>query len=176
MKIINDFLEQEYFDELQQYVLSPYFPWYYQNNISMKGSVSNYGFNHKLINPDDNGYNVGSFNRFVYEVSQEVGLSNVLRSRLDMTTNRGESMLQEPHVDFTYPHTTTIFYVNDSDGNTVIYNEMHGDDEIDENELTIKQEIEPKANRLIIFNGLHLHTGHTPGMHDQRVLINSNFV
>ena len=175
MKIINDFLEQEYFDELQHHVLSPYWPWYYQNNISMKGSVSNYGFNHRLINPDDEGYNVGQFNRFVYEVSQTVGLSNVLRCRLDMTTNRGESMLLEPHVDFTYPHTTTIFYVNDSDGNTIIYDQMY-DKETEHTQLTIKQEIEPKANRLIIFNGLHLHTGHTPGMHSQRVLINSNFV
>ena len=175
MKIINDFLEQEYFDDLQHHVLSPLWPWYYQNNISLGKTtdVSNYGFTHKLINPDDKGYNVGQLNRFVYEVSQTVGLSNVLRCRLDMTTNRGESMLLEPHVDFTYPHTTTIFYVNDSDGNTIVYDQMHGDDDI---ELTIKQEIEPKANRLIIFDGLHLHTGHTPGMHSQRVLINSNFV
>ena len=141
-----------------------------------KGSVSNYGFNHRLINPDDEGYNVGPFNRFVYEVSQEVGLSNVLRCRLDMTTNRGESMLLEPHVDFTYPHTTTIFYVNDSDGNTIIYDQMHQEEGDDEIELTIKQEIEPKANRLIIFDGLHLHTGHTPTTCNQRVLINSNWM
>ena len=179
MKIINDFLEQEYFDDLQHHVLSPLWPWYYQNNISLGKTtdVSNYGFTHKLINPDDKGYNVGQLNRFVYDVSQEVGSSNVLRCRMDMTTNRGNNIKLEPHVDLTYSHTTAIFYVNDSDGNTIIYNEMYNqiDQEIDDTQLTIKQEIEPKANRLIIFNGLHLHTGHTPSIHNQRVLINSNF-
>ena len=183
MEIIDNFLEEEYFNHIQSKILHADHRWYYMDNISISKEISTretdlrYGFNYSLIEPDHKEYNLGEMNKFIYDVSIAANANVVLRSRMDMTTNRGESYKLEPHVDFQYPHITTIFYVNDSDGNTIIYNEMYDqiDQEIDDTQLTIKQEIEPKANRLIIFNGLHLHTGHTPSIHNQRVLINSNF-
>ena len=66
--------------------------------------------------------------------------------------------------------------MNDSDGPTVIFNEKYeGSTEIDQSKLTVQKEIEPKANRLLIFDGHYLHTGHTPAHHNNRVLLNSNF-
>ena len=42
--------------------------------------------------------------------------------------------------------------------------------------LTEEQRISPKANRLIIFNGEHWHTGQSPKEHSRRVILNLNFV
>ena len=41
--------------------------------------------------------------------------------------------------------------------------------------LTIQKEIEPKANRMLLFNGKYYHTGHSPANHNTRVLINTDF-
>jgi len=105
-----------------------------------------------------------------------IGCENILRSRLDMTVYTPGGMRCDPHVDSPYPHVATIFYLNDSDGNTVIFNEkFEGDPNFDESKLTIQREIEPKANRLLIFNGHYIHTGHVPAKHNNRVILNSNF-
>ena len=170
IKVIDNVLDEEYFFQIQSHILSTNWPWYYMDNISNVEDNNNYGFFNILVN--ENGVNnIGPLNELIQETSQRVGSNQLIRCRMDMTTNRGDSIKLEPHVDLTYPHTTAIFYVNDVDGNTIIYDQMYGDD----SKLTIKQEIQPKANRLIIFNGLHLHTGHTPTTCNQRVLINSNF-
>tara|TARA_B100001996_G_scaffold22916_1_gene18078 strand:- start:218 stop:769 length:552 start_codon:yes stop_codon:yes gene_type:complete len=177
MEIIDNFLEEEYFNHIQSKILHADHPWYYMDNISISKEMTTretylrYGFNYSLIEPDHKEYNLGELNKFIYDVSIAANANVALRSRMDMTTNRGKSYKLEPHVDFRYPHITTIFYVNDSDGNTIIYNQQYGDD----SELTIKQEIQPIANRLLIFDGLHIHTGHTPSKHNRRILINSNF-
>tara|TARA_B100000427_G_C15240043_1_gene477344 strand:+ start:15 stop:617 length:603 start_codon:yes stop_codon:yes gene_type:complete len=193
IKVIDNVLDEDYFFQLQSHMLSNNWPWYFNSNITNGESVdnsTNYGFfnciikqrEERTIGPFgtsviprpynvDTDVNIDLLNAFISTVSSHVGSKQIIRMRMDMTVNRGQSYLNEPHVDLTYPHTTTIFYVNDVDGNTLIYDQMNGDD----SELTIKQEIQPKANRLIVFDGLHLHTGHTPTTCNQRVLINSNW-
>ena len=183
IKVIDNVLDEEYFFQLQSYITSDNWPWYYMDNITnvcLGDKQSNYGFFHILKNERGESNQYESVKQLVQTISKHVGSDHIIRCRMDMTVNRGQSYLNEPHVDLTTPHTTTIFYVNDSDGNTVIYNEMY---DMPPNvpylnmhkKLTIKQEIQPKANRLLIFNGLHMHTGHTPTTCNQRVLINSNW-
>ena len=194
IKVIDNVLDEEYFFQLQSHMLSNNWPWYFNSNITNGESAddsTNYGFFNCIIKQReertigsfgtsviprpyniDTDVNIDVLNEFISTVSSHVGSKQIIRMRMDMTVNRGQSYLNEAHVDLTYPHITTIFYVNDVDGNTLIYDQMNGDD----SELTIKQEIEPKANRLIVFDGLHLHTGHTPTTCNQRVLINSNWM
>ena len=181
IKVIDNVLDEEYFFQLQSHMTSDHWPWFFMNNItSVDDGQSNYGFFHMLKNEHGESKRYESVKELVQTISKHVGSDHIIRCRMDMTVNRGKSCLCEPHVDLTQPHITTIFYVNDSDGNTVIYNEMY---DMPPNvpymnmhkKLTIKQEIQPKANRLLIFNGLHMHTGHTPTTCNQRVLINSNF-
>tara|TARA_B100000131_G_scaffold213203_1_gene204965 strand:- start:716 stop:1276 length:561 start_codon:yes stop_codon:yes gene_type:complete len=181
MEIIDNFFEEEYFNHIQSKILHADHPWYYMDNISIGKEITTretdlrYGFNYSLIKSDDKGYDLGEMNKFIYDVSIAANANVALRSRMDMTTNRGESYKLEPHVDFEYPHITTIFYVNDSDGNTIIYNQKYNDRDKYDQKLTVKEEIEPVANRLLIFDGLFIHTGHTPSKHNRRILINSNF-
>ena len=172
IKVIDNVLDEEYFFQLQSHMTSDHWPWFFMNNItSVGGGQSNYGFFHMLKNEHGESKRYESVKELVQTISKHVGSNHIIRCRMDMTVNRGDSIKLEPHVDLTIPHTTAIFYVNDVDGNTIIYDQMYGDD----SKLTIKQEIQPKANRLVIFDGLHLHTGHTPTTCNQRVLINSNF-
>ena len=78
-----------------------------------------------------------------------------------------------PHVDLATPHKTLIYYVNDSDGDTLIFKERYYG-KADYSAKTIEKTITPKANRAVIFDGLKYHTGSVPTKNN-RIIINMNF-
>lgn len=65
-----------------------------------------------------------------------------------------------------------IYYVNDSDGKTYIFNETKHS-KLD-SPFTIKQTVEPKAGRFVLFHMDYWHSGDYPHMSDVRILINYN--
>jgi hypothetical protein len=80
---------------------------------------------------------------------------------------------QGPHTDYSNPHMVMIYYVSDSDGDTIIFNEKHTGT-IDNSKKTISQRITPKKNKCIIFDGLQYHAGSIP-KNSHRMFININF-
>ena len=62
------------------------------------------------------------------------------------------------------PHYTGIYYVNDCDGDTFLFD---GTKEI--------AKISPKKGRIVIFDGKTLHAGSHPYNSDFRMVINFNF-
>ena len=78
-----------------------------------------------------------------------------------------------PHVDFTEikePLISAIYYINDSTGDTLIFNQRFGQNA----PLTIKTRVTPKKGRLLIFDGALLHAGNTPRTNAPRLNINFN--
>ncbi|MBM3393479.1 MAG: hypothetical protein FJY37_02315 [Betaproteobacteria bacterium] len=78
-----------------------------------------------------------------------------------------------PHVDFTKvaePLLTAIYYVNDSSGDTIIFDQRFGAS----GPLTIKQRVPHKKGRLVVFDGRLLHAGNTPRDNTPRININFN--
>ena len=80
-----------------------------------------------------------------------------------------------PHCDMNKGGWTAIYYVNDSDGDTVIFNEKSGDSFFDGVELSIKKRVKNKKGRLVMFNQEYLHAGMPPINSDYRVVVNFNF-
>lgn len=98
-----------------------------------------------------------------------------------------------PHVDSPIPHQTAILYMNDSDGDTRLFHQIqpeivnkylddgaslekkleHADQYI-RSGFTTEHRITPKANRLLLFNGMQYHTAGMPVTCQRRVLININ--
>ena len=78
------------------------------------------------------------------------------------------------HVDagINEKYKTAIYYVNDSDGDTIIFNETKNH----KGALTIKRTITPKKGRLVIFDGDLLHAGGFPISSKHRIIINMNFI
>ena len=88
-----------------------------------------------------------------------------------------------PHVDFYQPHQTALYYVNDSDGDTVIFNETFDDLTVeqaakyaDENKFTIKQRISPKKGKMALIDGKYYHASMHPIRASSRIVITFNFV
>jgi hypothetical protein len=84
-----------------------------------------------------------------------------------------------PHVDGVrnFPYTAAVYYVNDSDGDTVFYKETIK--EISPNniplDMTVYKTVSPKKGRLIVFSGDIYHSSGKP-KNDIRCIINYNFV
>lgn len=97
-----------------------------------------------------------------------------------------------PHVDTQFEHKSIIFYLNDSDGDTRLFHQRQKPfnwnlDANASNEekkkfaelfvrsgFTLEHSITPKANRLLIFDGLQYHTGGFPIETRRRVIFNIN--
>ena len=99
------------------------------------------------------------------------------RSFLQLPLNLKDRNIDAPHVDADLEHLVVLYYVNDSDGDTVIYeNTFKGYDKVPHfNELKEKQRVTPKAGRVVIFNGKHWHTSCQPE-HKVRCIINYNLI
>jgi 2OG-Fe(II) oxygenase superfamily len=85
--------------------------------------------------------------------SHELILREVLAARIYLILPyQTEQKHYRPHVDFPYPHTVLLYYVNDADGNTVFFNKQK----------EVVQEVEPKKGRLLVFDGTIYHGGGIP--------------
>ena len=177
-KIIDNYLTKSYHQEIQELLTGSDFPWFYIQNLSYPGATgtthfNEYGFNHHFHTYAEDGSggqrdtSVATLIRpFLLMLKDTVGCNTILRCRADMVTWSPEEFIHPAHIDFPFPNVATVYYVNDTDGDTIIYGQ---------DRLEIKERVSPKANRLVIFDGDILHTGSSPTKHKTRILLNSNF-
>lgn len=90
-----------------------------------------------------------------------------------------EEFFNTPHVDADIDHYVLLYYVNDSDGPTYIFNETKNDYPIHEaykfSGFNIKETVHPKKGRFVLFSGDQYHTSSCPVNHSKRVVLNINF-
>jgi len=211
VSVEDDLLPVTHFNQIESYVNSIEFPWNYTNNISLKNdsssdSIDNYTFGYSSvvlnnvlqneqgnqilsslpINPKSSlSRDFASFlTPLLYFINDHIGFDFILKARFDMTTRTpNKEYLQNPHVDYNkqFPHISCIIYMNDSDGDTIIFNERsenYSTEELDKisiDDLTIKKRVQPKKGRVVLFDGSLIHTGCSPYNNKNRILLNSNF-
>lgn len=100
----------------------------------------------------------------------------VIRSKSNLTfpeTNPSVEHTETPHVDHLFPHLTLLYYINDADGETILYNEkfVEGVSPV----LTEMTRVSPKAGRAVLFDGLHYHSPNVPST-NYRAVINYTFI
>ena len=163
MRIIDDFLDSDYHSHLHDILMGWEFPWFYQHTLT-NGSdkLEAHGFNHWLTVDGD-----PDFADLVAKMQEEIQCKECLRVRADMTLYNPNVFRHDFHVDSKKPHKVCIYYVNDTDGDTIILGDKNDHDIV---------RVQPKKIRLLTFNGRHMHTGYSPSEHKNRILINANFI
>ena len=73
----------------------------------------------------------------------------------------------EKHEKFSW-----VLYLNDSDGDTVFYNEKLNDNY---KELTVQSRNKPVKNQAVLFDGLQYHSSSVPEKNTTRIALNINF-
>ena len=121
---------------------------------------------------------------FVFCDKANIEYNALLRVRVGLFTRTiTDAKHHNPHVDYGEPHRTAVYYVNDSDGDTVIFDQTFDDVSVEdsgryanENRFTIRRSIAPQRGKMICFDGRHYHASSYPTKAGKRIAITYNFV
>ena len=197
--VIDDFISKDYQEQIKNILIGNKFyeldgddidfPWYFIEDVTASGDAGNQkrsAFSHQyVVLPDDEpvigaGIEVSEFNSLFTPLLQRAAMKLGL-PRVDVY--QGRSFLQfplkninttevdSPHVDIDdFRHFVVLYYVCDSDGDTIIYNEKQYGLE----KYTEKQRVSPKQGRCVIFDGTQMHTAEQPINSNIRCVVNYN--
>jgi len=185
IKIIDNFIPVSYQEHIKQLVRSNEFGWYYTHDITDPTKVINNspGFRHVFV--AENGTvcspHWNFFAPLVHYGCEQAGIqtSSVLRARsfLQLPLNQDflPKKLDDLHIDTHIDHLVILYYVFDSDGDTLIsskYKEngvLETGCSIEDHDLV--QRITPKQGRVVLFDGSMYHTAEQP-KNNVRCIIN----
>ena len=164
MKIEDDFLEENIFDELQSFIMGDNFSWYYNDIIDFDDDKNKYQFTHTFyrgFSPQSNYYTK------LLPIINKLYLYSIVGIKANLLTKTPTIVENEFHVDSTdlseeklKQVTTSIFYVNTNNGYT---------------KFEDGTKVESVANRLISFPANMKHTGTSCTDQKTRVVINFNY-
>jgi hypothetical protein len=191
MIILEDIVPQHFQNEIEQTILGESFPWYYNKDTAeidnkyactvdeKTRDVTQFVHSFKSTNTVSNYFSLVTPFLVILESKFNRSFADrVIRIKTNLIprhSNFPEDFYNAPHTDWgsVDPETkseTLLYYVNDSDGDTFIFNEKPPS-----NGLTIKHRISPKKGRAILFESDHLHAGQPPRFADERCVINFVF-
>jgi hypothetical protein len=110
IEVVDNFAPQDYFELIQNHVLSWNQEWFYQANITAgvfeKKGLGKHGFNCHVVRDGQiiPSYEAGLLTDLLNKMKTGIGCKNILRSRLDMTVYTPGGMRCDPHVDSPDPH------------------------------------------------------------------------
>lgn len=178
------------FKELKNEIFSNNFPWYYENITNGYDDMNSpyvYQFSHKVIE-NEQCYSTQYHQLFKFSILSILDRLNlrfdkIYRARTNLETVKPYSYEHTPHIDDERNHWAAILYMNDSDGDTIFYDQM-----FDKNKgiswseymskiekFTIQHRETPKSNKIVIFDGKHYHSSFTPVNTHRRIIVNFTF-
>ena len=188
--VIDDIIDLEYQEGIKgillgdDYFKGRPFPWFYTEDVTGAGdkdSQHRAALGHEYVYLEDNNdvkvisHFHNMFLPMLKEVIRRVGVkqedAGILQGRsfLQLPSNIQREDVDTPHIDiFDRKHLVALYYVCDSDGDTIIYNERSKAET-----FTIKRRVTPKQGRVVIFDGTLYHTAEQP-LHSTRCVVNYN--
>ena len=162
MKIHDDFLPDDQFRYLTNYMYGPDFSWHYGIILDEElecDELDNIQFGHIFYSnfqPQSPGFSV------IEPIirSPELKVTSLFRVKANLNVRTPEIVRHGFHVDLPYKSTTAIYYVNTNDGYT---------------EFEDGTKIESVENRLVTFDSSLKHTGTTCTDSKIRCVINFNY-
>jgi len=118
-------------------------------------------------------HDLGSHILNTFAKKHGIEIKKILRIKANILNKTyKEDHIHPPHVDMNTPHLVLLYYVNDSDGDTVIFNEKYS---VVSPSLTVNRTVSPKAGSAILFDGLTYHSSSSPQYAEERIVLNINF-
>ena len=158
-----------------------YFPWYLTPDVTVSranNSQKRPAFFHGFVAEDEGS--VGRVDSIFHDLFTPLILNvcdklnkkevDVLQGRsfFQLPLNFKGERRDTPHIDTLKDHFVMLYYVCDSDGDTLIYNEKSKSDI-----YTLQKRVTPKQGRVILFDGSFYHTGEQP-LNNVRCVVNYN--
>lgn len=190
IKIYNNFISDEIFQNLKKEIFSDGFPWFYTGTTLGDNTDSDqfgYSFFHNALYSNGDASFIGEQLKIIITLALNLigePINQMLRIRIGLITCTDFTKIHLPHVDMPFAHKTGLFYFNKCNGDTLIYKEKYCegynkivfDKKVRSQQNEILQTITPEENKLVIFNGLMYHSSSSQTNTDRRVVINFNYV
>jgi repressor of nif and glnA expression len=165
MKIEDNFLDQEKFNVLQNFMLGDNFSWFYKSSVVYKNEITDkFGFIHGFYNNGTSDSPYIEILNPILEIDKPISLLRIKANLLTRTSSIDE---QTFHTDISSMSeeklkqwTIAIFYVNTNNGYT---------------EFEDGTKVESIANRFITFPANMKHRGTSCTDEKTRVVINFNY-
>ena len=187
--VIDDFIDKDYQEDIKDVLLGKeewgdlLFPWHYIDDVTAAFEDNNQGrpgLSHVYVeyNDDKTSDIVSDFHDLFIPMLElacgtlEIPTAKILQGRsfMQFPLNLQSDEDDTPHIDLEEGerHIVVLYYVKDSDGDTVIYNER-----TESNTYTVKQKVTPKQGRVVIFDGSQYHTAQQ-AINKVRCIVNYN--
>ena len=174
IKVIDNVIPKSYQDILENTLIknNGSFPWYFMNNLTKSNFDSNdiYGFIHVYNNFRTN-YSSEYFNLllpFMHQACEKIDF-NIQKIYLGRSFLTLPALMQQNslwHTDLEdIDHLVFLYYVNDSDGDTLFSNLTNKEitaSEIKNKDVEVIKNISPKKGRGVFFNGNIYHASTNP--------------
>jgi hypothetical protein len=103
----------------------------------------------------------------------DVHYDKILRARVNVLPLSKEDKHHYIHIDNIISHHVFLYYLHDSDGDTLFFNKRRGDS--DDN-MQIIDRVSPKVGKAIMFDGLQFHSSSPPKETAFRSVLNIDFI
>ena len=171
--VFDDIIEKDYQNKIKDVLIGQVryndedFPWYYIDDVTASGDYETQkrgAFVHDYVHYE---YGIESDFHYLFLDLIKASCSKLKikevdalqgRSFLQLPTNIKREDVDSPHTDMQFKHFVMLYYVCDSDGDTIIYNEKI----ISEKGFTVQKKITPKQGRVVLFDGSLYHTAQQP--------------
>lgn len=181
-QIIDNVFSEDIINKIENTLTGFYFPWYFyeetthpesyffKNSKNLKNCNDYCQFVHSLYVPSDNNFGSEYFNLVLsllnqFSLKHKIDFLKIERAKANLQTqyqDNNEKNFNIPHKDLDTEHYVFLYYVNDSDGDTIIFD--------DNNKIIDK--IKPKRGRVLLFDGNLLHSSSHPILSKKRIVIN----
>jgi hypothetical protein len=166
--------------------------WYFHNETARPGvgfARTFGGFFHMAFDAASPAPVVSAINAllvpllFVSVEKANLKFNDLIRVRLGMfPQTQLDAPFHNPHVDFYTPHVVGLYYLNDSDGDTVVFNETSDTVSLEqsvkyanEGRFTEHVRISPRKGKMAFFDGRQYHASMHPKAHSHRMVVTFNF-
>ena len=185
--VIDDFISLGYQEKIKQELigLDNNFPWHYTEDVTGAGDYDSQhrpALGHQYVEFDDDNDISEITSVYHHLFTPLLGKACQYLKMPETEVIQGRSFLQfplknidtsvedTPHIDLDEgeEHIVVLYYVIDSDGDTIIYNER-----TQSLTYTEKQRVSPKQGRVVIFEGGQYHTAAQPTK-GTRCIVNYN--
>jgi len=195
--IVEDFVGKSYSDRMYQLLAGPTgFPWSFNPLDVTYGlepaepSKHRIGFYHSLLLDGQTTDFINLFVPLLDDIQDLVKQKcNFTRLRLSLhPKDKDAEDYNSPHTDYQDDHYSAIYYLNDSDGDTHMFNEYDNPNsgltvkqrltlaQSKNTNYTIEKTVTPKKNKLFIFDGHQFHASAHPKENPFRIILNINFI
>lgn len=175
--VIDDFFPEEYFEEISCFFKN--LKWDFYIDCCFIEKEINFNYFDDDLNSNFVAHLVDEslekYKKFLKKTSlkHNICIDDISRGFLNVFFTRKESRITSPHINLEDNHIVSLLYMNDTDGETIFFDQTKNEIPFQEQkkyrkklsdkyQFTIRKKIKPQKNRMVFFDGSIYHAPEIP--------------